>query len=100
MNSLKPNLYFFIYDWMIHRLNLNGTQLTTFAYIYSISKLKGKVTEDDLCRNFNLKPRTSRDRLKLLFDRGLLQRQQKSGLKALYWAELDEIHKKAFILEL
>lgn len=98
--SPRPNIYFIVHDWMISRLDLKRDLLTTFAYIYSVSKMRGKVSEQDICKTFRIAPRTARDRLKKLFDRGLLKRKIDQGCKGLYWAEVEKVHKKAFILEI
>lgn len=97
--SLRPNIYFHVKDWMIHKLKLNGSLLTTFAFIFDCSCNQLKVEEEDLCNIFAIEPRTARYRFKKLYDKGYIQREKKSSeiaSKYVYWIDVDKIYKLVF----
>lgn len=100
-NSLRPDIYFDVKDWMFKKLKLNNGLLLTFAYIYACTKLKLKVSVADVCRVLHVEPRTGRDRLKKLFDMGYVQGKkigQQGASKYVYEANTEWVYKLSFNL--
>lgn len=97
--SLRPNIYFHIKYWMIKKLNLSGSILIAFAYIFDCSCNQTKVEEEDLINVMGVSDRTARRLLKRLFDKGLVQRKKKRpeiASKYVYWIDVDKVYKQVF----
>ncbi len=84
---------------MVKELNLYGSLLVAFAFVFDCSCNQVKVEEEDICNVMGVAGRTARRLLKRLFDKGLVQRKKKSpqiASKYVYWIDVDKVYSKVF----
>jgi len=103
---MRPEIYFNIHDWMIHKLNLSGNKLLTLALLYAYQKkYKSGLRRLEIAKKLGICPTGIQRLCKKLEEQGLVHLKYvkepvpKFGVPNnyyVYMANLESIHKKAF----
>ena len=98
---MRPTIYITIHDWMIHKLNMKGAKLLTFAYIYAWGKVSPKAYVDyfEMITFTGLTRRTLTGVMSELKKDGFIEEKKEPGNinpKSIFKCQMEETHKQAF----
>lgn len=98
---MRPTIYITVYDWMIHKLDMKGAKLLTFAYIYAWGKVSPNAYVDyfEMETFTNLTRRTLTTVISELKKDGFIEEKKEPSninLKSIFKCQMEEIHRQAF----